>query len=185
MVRLPPPPPPPQRTPPPTPPPKDQPTPEEKQNEQKMVEQAPVKQEEKPAPKEKAPDAPLGTTINGPGGGQDLGLGSGLGGGGGYGSGGGGGSSKFGWYASEVQSRVADAVRNNPRTRRASMKLIVRIWPDSTGRITKVHISGSTGDPAVDAALQNEILTGLQLNDPPPPDMPLPIVMRLTAQRPQ
>jgi protein TonB len=182
----PPPPPPPRQT--PTPPPQ-QPTPEpQQQQDQKMVEQQPVQDEKKDqAPKLKAPDAPapLGTSITGPGGGQDLGLGSGLGGGGGYGNGGGGGGTKYGWYASEVQNSIADALRNNPRTRRASMSLVVRVWPDSTGRIIKVHISGSTGDGALDTALQNDILTGIQLNDPPPADMPLPIVMRINAQRPQ
>jgi outer membrane biosynthesis protein TonB len=150
-----------------------------------MVEQQPVQDEKKEPPKEK-PDAPapLGTSITGPGGGPDLGLGSGLGGGGGYGSGGGGGS-KYGWYASQVQSRIADALRSNPRTRTARMNVIIRIWPDSTGRITKARIAGTTGDGSLDATIQNDILTGMQLSDPPPADMPLPIVMRVSAQRPQ
>jgi len=182
---MPPPPPPPKPIPTP-PPPQQQPTPEQQQDQQKMVEQQPVQQEKKEdAPKPKAPDAPapLGTGITGPGG-QDMGLGSGLGGGGGFGDGGGGGGTKYGWYATEVQNAVGDALRNNPRTRRASMTLRVRIWPDSTGRIVKVHISGSTGDPSLDASLQNEILPGIQLTDPPPADMPLPIVMQINAQRP-
>jgi outer membrane biosynthesis protein TonB len=183
-LSLPPPPPPPPRLQ-PTPPPQQTPPPEQQQD-QKMVEQQPVQDEKKEeAPKEK-PDAPapLGTSITGPGGGQDLGLGSGLGGGGGYGNGGGGGS-KYGWYASEVQTRIADALRGNPRTRTANMNIVIRIWPDASGRISKARISGSTGDPSLDAALQNDILTGLQLADPPPADMPLPIVMRVSAQRPQ
>ena len=50
--------------------------------------------------------------------------------------------------------------------------VIVAAWPDILG------------DPAL-AALQDEVLVGLQLSDPPPADMPLPIVMRLSAQRPQ
>jgi TonB family protein len=183
MVRLPPLPPPPPPKPQPTPPPLQTPPPEQAPD-QKMVEQAPVQDVPKEAPKAPAAPAPLGTSISGPGGGPDLGLGGGLGGGGGYGPGGGGGGSKYGWYASEVQSRVADALRNNPRTRSASMKIVVRIWPDSTGRVSKAHIQGSTGDPTLDSAL-NDILVGMQLNDPPPSDMPLPIVMRLTALRPQ
>jgi len=177
MIRLPPPPPPPLK-PRPTPTPDQQPTPEE---EQKMVEQQPVQNEHKEAPKPQAPPS-LGTSITGPGGGPDMGLSSGLGEGGGYGNGGGG--SKFGWYASEVQSRIADALRGNPATRTASMDIKVRIWADSTGRIFKARIQGSTGDPSLDAALQNNVLTGLQLSDAPPADMPMPIVMRLSAQRP-
>jgi hypothetical protein len=114
---------------------------------------------------------------------MDLDLGSGSGGGGGYGSGGGGGT-KYGWYASEVQTKIADAVRSNAKTRKGTMNFIVRIWPDATGRITRVRVSGS-GDPTLQAALQDEVLNGLQLGDAPPADMPLPIVMRLTGQRPQ
>lgn len=65
------------------------------------------------------------------------------------------------------------------------MNIRVRIWPDSTGRITKVRIAGSTGDPALDAAIQDEILPGVQMADPPPADLPLPIIMKISAQRPQ
>ncbi|HEX4084282.1 MAG TPA: hypothetical protein VHY22_05185 [Chthoniobacteraceae bacterium] len=179
----PPPPPPPRNT--PTPPPQQQPTPE--QQEQKMEQQQPVQEEKKEeAPKDKPPDAPapLGTSITGPGGGQDLGLSSGLGGGGGWGRGGPGGT-KYGWYATEVQKSIAEALRKNPQTRKASMNVVVRIWPDSTGRITKVRVSSQGIDDKTRQALQDEVLNGLQLTDPPPADMPLPIVMRLSATRPQ
>jgi len=178
MIQLPPPPPSPR--PKPTPTPEQTPPPEDRQ---RMIDQVPTKDITKAPPKPAAP-APLGTSITGPGGGPDMGLGTGLGGGGGFGGEGMGGD-KYGWYASEVQTRVADAVRKNPLTRTASMNIKVRIWPDSTGRIVKAHISGSTGDPALDAALQNDVLTGLQLPEAPPSDMPLPIVMWVSAQRPQ
>jgi protein TonB len=183
MVRLPPMPPPPPPKPLNTPPPLETPPPEQAQP--KMVDQAPVQNEKKEeAPKPIAAPAPLGTGITGPGPGMAglIGGPGGLGGGNGTGGSGGGGS-KYGWYASEVQTRIADALRNNPKTRGASMKIVVRIWPDSTGRVSKARIQGSTGDPSTDSAL-NDILTGMQLTDPPPSDMPLPIVMRISAARP-
>ena len=34
------------------------------------------------------------------------------------------------------------------------------------------------------AAIKDEVLAGLQLREPPPEDMPVPIVMRLNARRP-
>jgi protein TonB len=174
--------PPPRPTPPPlsTPPP----PPDEHQNRQ-MIEQQPVQDEKKTdAPKPKSLDAPapLGTSITGPGGGPDLGLGSGLGGGGGYGGGTGGGGSKYGWYATEVQNRIADAVRNDPRMRRGAMNVIVRIWPDATGRILKATVSRG-GNATLESTVQDSILTGLKLPEPPPADMPLPIVMRLQVQQ--
>ena len=108
-----------------------------------------------------------------------------LGSGGGNGNGAGGaGGSRWGWYAGQVQVRVEDALRKNPHTRSAAFRVDVRIWPDTTGRITRVQLAGSTGHPVVDAAIKEEVLTGLQLEEPPPADMPLPIVIRLTARRP-
>lgn len=79
---------------------------------------------------------------------------------------------------------MTDALRQNDKTRDARLKLKVRIWSDANGRITRTELSGSSGDPAVDAAIKNDILTGLQLQEPPPADMPMPIVMQIDEQRP-
>lgn len=154
-----------------------------------MEEQTPVANEEKKpdeAKPDKPPDAPapIGTGITGPGNdGFNLGGGSGSGGFGGNGQGGGGGS-RFGWYAGKVQSRIADALRRNNRTRTASMDLKVRIWPDESGRVTRAQLSGSTGDPALDQVIRDQVLTGLQLDEAPPQGMRLPIVLRLSAIKP-
>jgi hypothetical protein len=64
------------------------------------------------------------------------------------------------------------------------MNLQVQIWPDKAGRIVRVQLTGSTGDPTIDRAITNEVLSGLQLQEPPPAEMPVPIVLRLTARRP-
>lgn len=147
-----------------------------------MVEQQPLQDAKPEPPKEKPPEA-LGTSITGPGG-VDMGLSRGLGGGGGYGGSGGNGGGKYDSYARAVQNRIADAVRGNRLTRSARMNVVIRIWPDSTGKVFKARVTGAAGD-AMLTALQNDVLIGLQLTDPPPADMPLPIVMRLSAQRPQ
>jgi outer membrane biosynthesis protein TonB len=147
-----------------------------------MVEQPPVKPQEA-KPKENKdpakPPSPPGPPATGPA--SDFGLAGGGGGGGGIGGGGG---SKYGWYASEVVSRVTSALQDNEKTRDARLKMRVRIWSDANGRIARVELSGSSGDPAVDAAIKNEVLTGLQLQEPPPADMPMPIVMQIDEQRP-
>ena len=178
MVRLLPPPPLPP-PPPPPPPPKIPPPPQPKMVEQPKVE----KQEQKPKQEAKIdkPPGPPGPKASGPP--SDDGIG-GAGGGGGDGIGGDGGSSKFGWYAAELQERISNALRLNSKTKGASLSVKVRIWADSSGRITRAILNGSTGDPAIDAALKNEVLIGLQLQDPPPQDMPMPIVMMIREQRP-
>lgn len=90
----------------------------------------------------------------------------------------------FGPYAAQVQATISDALRKNPRTRSAEFRVEVRIWPDLTGRVTRASLVSSTGDLAVDTAIKTDVLTGLQLDAPPPDGMPLPIVIRLTARRP-
>lgn len=184
MPILPPPPPPP--TPPPTPPP---PQPEQQKIEDKREDFVEETKPEEAAPEpQAAPEeaAPMGSNIQGEGS-DAFGL-RGKGGGGmigGLGSGkGGGGGSEYGFYAGQVQSVVADALRAHKKTRSASLKLQARIWVDSTGRITKATLSGSSGDPTIDNAIRDEILAGLQLRSPPPEGMPMPIVMRFTAARP-
>ncbi len=180
----------------PPPPPPPPPPPQQQQviNEEKMLDQQPVDSAPKTpdkAPEPPKPDAPapgpLGTGIKGDGAPDGFGLaGSGNGGGGLLGGGGGGpGGGRFGWYAAKVQAKIADALRADPRTKGAGMRVEVRIWPDLTGRITRAKLKGSTGNPSVDQAIQNEVLTGLQLPEPPPDGMPTPIVLRLTALRPK
>jgi len=165
----PPPPPPPVMTPPPLPPPDEQ-----------KIEEPMIKEE---APKEEAPkdEPPLGTGIKGDGAGDSFGLGGGSGTGR---IGGNGDAGKWSWYAGQVQSRIQQALQRNPKTRAANMSVKVRVWPDVSGRIDRVQLADSTGDPALDSALRNEVLSGLQLQEPPPPGMPSPITLRVTARRP-
>ncbi len=160
--------------PPPPPPPEIQ--------EQKMIDQTPVdanepKPDDKPAP----PTPSLGTGIKGNGPADGFGL-SGSAGNGYLGGSGGHAGSRWGWYAGEVQAAIGDALRKNNLTRTAGFRNEVRVSLDSTGRITRARVA-STGDPAVDQAI-NEALTGLQLSDAPPAGMPMPIVIRITALRP-
>jgi len=159
-----------------------------------MIEQEAVTDDE-PPPEESPPDEPpagpdLSTAIAGDGPPDGFGLGGpGSGGSGGPGTGLGGsgrrgGGSKYGWYAALVQRRISDALRSNRLTRSAEARIEVRIWPDDTGRITRARLAHSTGDSALDRTIESEVLTGLRLDQPPPDDMPRPIVLRLTARRP-
>jgi periplasmic protein TonB len=49
--------------------------------------------------------------------------------------------------------------------------------------VSRVQVS-STGDPELDAVIRNEVFGGLVLREPPPKDMPMPMVARVTARRP-
>jgi periplasmic protein TonB len=174
----------------PTPPPPTQSTPRPQEMiEQKQMmepETKPMHPDEKPKEenKKQAPPGPLGVNAKGEGQGDAFGLVGRPGGNGLLNGGGGGSGSRFGWYAAQVQSRVEQALRDNNHTRSASIPgLRVRIWADNTGRVTRAQLIGSTGNADIDSAITNEVLTGLQLREPPPSDMPMPIVLRVTAHR--
>ena len=167
---------------PPPPPPKVEP-PKEEPKEEMEEETAPVEE----APPEEAPadDAPA-VTSNGPDGNDSFGLSKGKpGGGNGSGRKLGGGGSKYGYYAGQVQSTISAAIRRHSKTKSSTMTITARIWADETGRVTRATLSGTSGDPAVDAALRDEVLTGLQLQSPPPEGMKMPINLRLTARAPR
>jgi TonB family protein len=185
-ITLPPPPPPPP-TPVPTPPPPQEPV------EQPVNPDTPEFVEETqpdsaPEPQEAPPAEALGSNIQGDGPPDGFGLtgrgGNGLIGGTGTGKGTGGGGSKYGAYAGKVQRAVADALRSHKKVKTASLTIQVRVWADATGRITRVRLAQSTGDAELDRAISEEALANIQLPEAPPADMPMPIVMRITAKRP-
>ncbi len=98
--------------------------------------------------------------------------------------GGGGGGSKWGWYAAIVTQQIDSALRANPKTRGMVVQTEIRLWADASGRITRVQLGASTGDPEIDAVIRDQVLGGIVLREPPPRDMPMPLVTRVTAHRP-
>ena len=148
-----------------------------------MIEQEPIAEDE-PMPDDSAPEPPSEIDL-GPGaaGGTGPAIGGGGGGGGNRIGSRRGSGSKFGWYAAKVQSSIRDALSRNPVTRSATLSIQVRIWVDANGRVTRAQLVGSSGNPSVDQAIKNQVLNGLLLPQPPPPDLPMPINLRLTARK--
>src|SRR5215471_19780382 len=105
------------------------------------------------------------------------GLGDGTGGGIGSGTG-----SRYAWYYAKIASELEQAFRKSQRLKTADTRVELRVWADSSGRITRVQLVRSTGKPELDEALQ--AVVGLRLRDPPPPDIPMPMIARFTARRP-
>jgi TonB family protein len=79
---------------------------------------------------------------------------------------------------------VTEVMRANPKTRRANLVVNARVWLDASGRITRAELVDSSGDAAMDDVLRREVLMGVQLTEPPPHGMRMPIPLRLTARRP-
>lgn len=175
---------------PPPPPPPPPPMPEQKMVEQpKMAE--PEFKEDKPVEKPRdepikdaknsEPPGPLSLDAKAVGPGDLFNLGSKPGG---SPYGGGGGGSRWGWYASIVQAQIEAALRGNSKTRNATMRVEIRLWADATGRVSRIQLVSSTGDAELDAAIRDNVLGGLMLREPPPRDMPMPMITRVTAHRP-
>jgi TonB family protein len=110
------------------------------------------------------------------GGGLGEGSGDGLGAGNSPGN-------RFGWYYARLATEIEDAFRRNKRLLASSARVEVRVWADPSGRISKVRLVRTTGDPELDEAVQS--IVGLQLREAPPRDIPMPMVARLTARRPE
>ena len=85
-------------------------------------------------------------------------------------------------YAGQVKSRIQQALESNPRTRKARMTFVIRVWPDPTGRITRAKLETSTGDPKLDEYIRDEVITGLQVSTPPPERMPAFIRLGISAR---
>ena len=86
-------------------------------------------------------------------------------------------------YSKQAATRIADAMRRHGRLKHSNLSIKARVWIDSTGRITRADTQ-STGDAALDAALRNEVLSGMQLSGPPPEGMKMPLNLQLNARRP-
>ena len=64
------------------------------------------------------------------------------------------------------------------------MQVQIRLWADGSGRVNRVELASSTGDPELDAVIRNDVLRGITIREPPPKDMPMPMVTRVIARRP-
>ena len=91
---------------------------------------------------------------------------------------------KWRGFSGQVAKSIEDALRRNPASKNAAgIAPVVRVWVDSGGRITRVKLDASTGNTALDGAI-NEGLVGIQCPGVTPEDMPQPIRMKVSLRRP-
>ena len=168
---------------PPPPPPKP---PEEKPPEVKEE----VKLDEpQPTPDPEQPDAPppgpdLAIDAEGSGSGDDFGLvgkkgGAELIGGGPKGN-------PWAWYDALVNDAVNSAVQaalgREKALKNKNYKVIVKVWVNSSGQVTRTDLVDSTGDAKVDGILKDALKDMRAFRDSPPADMPQPMKIRVTSR---
>jgi hypothetical protein len=117
-------------------------------------------------------------------GGKGLLSGGGLGDGSGDGEGvgGGGPGERYGWYYTQVSEQLEVLLRRSKALTALSARLEVRVWVDANRRI-KVEPLKPEQDPRVLDALH--ALDGATVRDLPPEGTPIPMILRISARRPQ
>lgn len=160
---------------PPPPPPKKLEEPPKPEIKEKIQEPdpspEPEKQAEAPPPDSGIPEGPAGGMAT------DIGAGTGAGV-----IGGGGGGSRFAWYGALVKERIQESVAKNEKLRNADYRVMVNVWIDAGGAVSRAELASSTGDTALDGALKLALNSLPPLREGAPADMPQPIKLRITAR---
>ena len=170
--------------PPPPPPPPEQKPPEPVKERMQAPEPKPMepaKPAEAPKP---ANDAPESVTMN-----ADAQAGAGgilVGSGGGMGAGGGGGgragNATYGQYLAYALQRAVQ--RDQATARLAYPQLLVNLWLDESGHITRVELVRSSGDAKTDEALLNALRAIGRVDEKPPAGLTFPARVAMQARRP-
>jgi len=108
------------------------------------------------------------------------GLGDGTGGNAQLGGGGGTGD-RIAWYGTRLATELQDAFRKKKKLETAAARVELRVWVDETGRVGRLQLLHSTGDREWDDAIQSVV--GTRVMAPPSADIPMPLILRLTARR--
>lgn len=170
--------------PPPPPPPKP---PEEKPPEPEVKEEVKIDEPTPEAPQPAdapPPGADLGVDAEGTGDGDGFGL-VGKKGAGDL-IGGGGGGNPWGRYDAllneAVSSAFQQALARDKALKGKSYKVMVKVWIDGSGKVTRASLVDSTGDARADEALKEALNSMRALRDVPPADMPQPVKIRVTSR---
>jgi periplasmic protein TonB len=161
---------------PPPPPPEEPPPPPP---EEKVEEPLPQDVPEPEAADEAPPGEQLGLDTEGVAGGDAFGLAARRGGSDIIGGGGG---AAFAWYTSMIKDGILDALSQDDRVRTGNYRLTVRVWLAPDGRVERIALADSTGDPQLDAAIEQVLARVRRLREAPPLEMPQPVTLRIVSR---
>lgn len=169
------------KPPPPPPPPKTPPPPPKVEVQEKMDVPRPDQQPDKPA--DAPPPGPdLAVDAAGSAGGDGFGLVGKKGGSDLIGGGGGGVGSRFAWYGALIKDRIQETISKEKKLREADFRIMVSVWINASGAVTRAELIDSTGNADLDGALKVALRNLPPLREGAPGDMPQPIKLRITAR---
>ncbi|WP_241014647.1 TonB C-terminal domain-containing protein [Burkholderia sp. Ac-20379] len=170
--------------PPPPPPPPKKPPPEKVKEEVKTPVDKPTvapKPSQAPKPSDNQPkQMTMNASPQAGAGGIPIGGGDGMGG---SGNGGGGfGNTSYNQYAGYLLQRVIENDKRVQEMNGTHYAGALNIWMDPTGRIKRVTMATSTGDPKIDAAIVAAVESSGKLDEAPPADQAYPVVVKLQGR---
>lgn len=162
--------------PPPPPPPKEEKKPDPPKEQKEIKVEQPVP---KPAPPQPSPELKMdGPTGNGPSAFaagnitsddvSKVGAGNGM-------------FNPFNNYASLIKGELQRYFSKNTELRRRHYTVEVHVWLAGDGGIKRFELIGSTGDSDTDGAIHLAMSSLPGFKQPPPPNMPQPIKLRIVA----
>lgn len=87
----------------------------------------------------------------------------------------------FGFYTNQLQSQLQEELNRKDKLRGAEYRAAVAVWIAADGRVDKVQLTNSTGNPQIDALIV-EAITASAGFKAPPEAMPQPVRLRVTAR---
>jgi len=166
------------------PPPPPQPPPPEPEIPEPEPEWLPPEPElAAPEPEEAPPPGPdLGIDAEGGIGGDAFGLvgrpgGRGLIGGGRTGTG-----TLAGWYTGVLQRDLQAFLEGQDDLRRKHYTVVVRLWLSEDGRVERSKLETSSGDPTIDASIENALNSGFRVSERPPEVIFQAVKIRLSSR---
>ncbi len=86
------------------------------------------------------------------------------------------------WYAGIVQNDLQRLLAGIDELRQGRYSIIVRIWLDEDGRLTRSELVDSSGDAGLDTAIREALESEARISQAPPSELPQPIKLRISSR---
>ncbi|MDD2722614.1 MAG: energy transducer TonB [Methylovulum sp.] len=89
---------------------------------------------------------------------------------------------ELGFYASKIEEYLQNELSKRNELRSINYSVIIKIWLDDEGRITRCDLGESTGNKNIDSLLVGTLTGSRKIPNAPPKNMPQPVILRITTQ---